>query len=137
MVLAQQHDLTYDILVLDAYSSDSVPVHLTTVEAVEMYFDRLDEDGLLIFHISNRYYDIARPLGRIAETLGLEARIQHHAGNKAEDPGDVGSMVVAMARSEQALGVTGTDPRWQDLSSDGGRVWTDDFANVLEILYRN
>lgn len=136
MVLSEQDNLIYDILVLDAYSSDSVPVHLTTSEAVELYLDRLDEDGLLIFHISNRYYDLARPLGRIAETLGLEARIQYYAGNAQEDPGDVASLVVAMARSQKALGVTGTDPRWQELLSDGGRVWTDDFANVLGALYQ-
>ncbi len=136
MVLAEQADLKYDILILDAYSSDSVPVHLTTVEAVQIYLDRLNDDGLLIFHISNRYYDIDRPLGRIAQALGLEARIQLHDGNPAVDPGDVGSLVVAMARSEHALGVAGTDPRWKDLRSDGGRVWTDDFANVLEILHR-
>ena len=136
MVLAENDGLTHDILVLDAYSSDSVPVHLTTAEAVELYLDRLAEDGLLIFHISNRYYDIDRPLGRIAESLGLQARIQYHPGNKQDDPGDVGSLVVAMARSKQALGVTGTDARWQELPSDGGRVWTDDFANVLEILHR-
>ena len=98
--------------------------------------NRLGDDGLLIFHISNRYYDIGRPLGRIAEALGLEARIQNYAGNKTDDPGDVGSVVVAMARSQDALGVTLTDPRWKNLPSDGGRVWSDDFANVLEILNR-
>ncbi|MGJ8582477.1 MAG: transporter [Marinosulfonomonas sp.] len=136
MVLADQDQLTFDILVLDAYSSDSVPVHLTTYEALELYMNRLGDDGLLIFHISNRYYDIGRPLGRIAEALGLEARIQNYAGNKTDDPGDVGSVVVAMARSQDALGVTLTDPRWKNLPSDGGRVWSDDFANVLEILNR-
>ena len=136
MVLADQDHLSYDILVLDAYSSDSVPVHLTTYEALDLYMDRLGDDGLLIFHISNRYYDISRPLGRIAEAMGLEARIQKHAGNKTDDPGDVGSVVVAMARNHDALGVTGTDARWKNLPSDGGRVWSDDFANVLEILNR-
>ncbi len=134
MVLAEQDTLKYDILVLDAYSSDSVPVHLTTKEAVSLYLDRLNDNGLLIFHISNRYYDIDRPLGRIAKALGLEARVQFYPGNKANDPGDVGSLVVSMARKTEALGVTGTDTRWRELLSDGGRVWTDDFANVLETL---
>lgn len=136
MVLAEQDGLSFDILVIDAYSSDSVPVHLTTVEAFEIYLDRLHDDGVLVFHISNRYYDISRPLGRLAEETGLEARIQNYTGNTAEDPGDVRSLVVVMSRSEVGLGDLNSDPRWAPLSSDGGRVWTDDFANVLQVLHR-
>jgi hypothetical protein len=135
MVLAEQENLEFDILVIDAYSSDSVPVHLTTVEAFEIYLDHLSDDGVLLFHISNRYYDISRPLGRLAEAMGLVARIQNYAGNTAKDPGDVGSLVVVLSRSEAGLGDLNDDPRWTPLTSDGGRVWTDDFANVLEVLY--
>ena len=80
--------LTYDVLVIDAYSSDSVPVHLTTLEAIELYMERLNRDGILVFHISNRYYDIDRPLARAAERLGLESRIQYYKGNVEDDPGD-------------------------------------------------
>lgn len=136
MVLAEQDGLNFDILVIDAYSSDSVPVHLTTVEAFQIYLDHLNEDGVLVFHISNRYYDISRPLGRLADTLGLEARIQDYAGNTVEDPGDVGSRVVILSRDSASFGDLNTDPRWTPLISDGGRVWTDDFANVLEVLNR-
>jgi len=136
MVLAEQDEVNFDILVIDAYSSDSVPVHLTTVEAFEIYLDHLNDDGILLFHISNRYYDISLPLGRLAETMGLEARIQNYGGNTAQDPGDVGSLVVVLARTQDALGDLKEDPRWVPLASDGGRVWTDDFANVLEVLHR-
>ncbi|AKS44916.1 hypothetical protein SAMN05444287_2167 [Octadecabacter temperatus] len=136
MVLAEQDGLSFDILVIDAYSSDSVPVHLTTVEAFEIYLEHLNDDGVLVFHISNRYYDISRPLGRLAETLGLEARIQDYTGNTAADPGDVGSRVVVLSRHSEGLGDLNADPRWTPLASDGGRVWTDDFANVLEVLNR-
>ena len=136
MVLAQQDAMAFDILVIDAYSSDSVPVHLTTVEAFEIYLDQLSEDGVLVFHISNRYYDISRPLGRLAEAMGLEARIQNYMGNAAVDPGDAASLVVVLSRSEEGLGDLNNDPRWTNLASDGGRVWTDDFANLLEVLRR-
>ncbi len=136
MVLAEQDGLSFDILVIDAYSSDSVPVHLTTVEAFEIYLDHLRDDGVLVFHISNRYYDISLPLGRLAEAMGLEARIQNYVGNTAEDPGDVGSSVVVLSRSEAGLGDLNSDPRWTPLMSDGRRVWTDDFANVLVVLHR-
>ena len=71
VVLEQQHGLLYDILVIDAYSSDAVPVHLTTVEAIELYMSRLKPGGVLMLHISNRYYDIRKPLGRSAQELNL------------------------------------------------------------------
>lgn len=134
VVLAEQTGLTYDILVIDAYSSDSVPVHLTTLEAVELYMNRLAEDGVLVFHISNRYYDIERPLARAAEALGLEIRMQEYGGNAQVDPGDSPSDVVIISRSADAFGDLGEDPRWTPLSSDGGALWTDDHANLLSIL---
>ncbi len=134
VVLAGQEGLRYDILVIDAYSSDSVPVHLTTLEAIELYMNRLAPDGVLVFHISNRYYDIDRPLARSAQALGLTAHIQHYKGNVETDRADSPSVVVTFSRSEEALGDLATDPRWSDLNSDGGRIWTDDFANLLSIL---
>lgn len=134
VVLAGQTGLQYDVLVIDAYSSDSVPVHLTTLEAIELYMDRLAEDGVLVFHISNRYYDIDRPLARAATALGLTARIQYYKGNTEVDLGDYPSTVVTLSRSEAALGDLAADPRWTVLENDGGPVWTDDYANLLSIL---
>jgi len=136
MVLAEQEALDFDILVIDAYSSDSVPVHLTTLEAFEIYLDHLSDDGVLLFHISNRYYDISLPLGRLAESMGLKARIQNYVGSTNDDPGDASSLVVVLSRSKAGLGDLDSDPRWTPLTSDGGRVWTDDFANLLAVLRR-
>ena len=134
IVLAEQEGVKYDILVIDAYSSDSVPVHLTTYEAIKLYMDRLKPGGILVFHISNRYYAIERPLGRAAEALGLTARIQYYYGNAEVDPGDKASVAVTLTTSEVALGEMVSDTRWTPLQSDGGRVWTDDFANLLSIM---
>ena len=134
MVLAAQEGLTYDILIIDAYGSDAVPMHLTTHEAMQLYLDRLAPDGVLLYHISNRYYAIQRPLARSAEALGLVARIEDYPGRPDTDPGDSPSRVVMVARSEAALGNLASDPRWKELRSDGKRIWTDDFANLLSIL---
>jgi hypothetical protein len=60
--------------------------------------------------------------------------LQNHDGNVALDPGDSGSRVVMLARDEKALGNLADDPRWLPLESDGGRIWSDDFANLLSIL---
>ncbi|KZY34082.1 transporter [Roseovarius sp. HI0049] len=136
MVLDRQKDLRFDILVIDAYSSDAVPVHLTTNEAMQLYLDRLSPGGILLYHISNRYYDIDIPLARSAADLGLAARVQHYAGNAKDDPGDVASGVVMLARTPGDFGEITADPRWQVLESDGGRVWTDDYANLVSIMKR-
>jgi len=133
MVLERQ-DLVFDILVIDAFSSDSVPIHLITREAMQIYLDRLAPGGVLLFHISNRYYAIDRPLGRIASDLGITARIQFHERD-LENPADSGALVVAIARNEADLGPIARDPRWEALDTDGGRVWTDDYANPLELLF--
>jgi hypothetical protein len=64
-------DDRYGILVVDAFSSDAIPVHLITREALAMYLTKVREDGLICFHISNRYLDLEPVLGRLAEDLGL------------------------------------------------------------------
>ena len=134
VVLAGQNELQFDLLVIDAFSSDSVPVHLMTDEALGLYMDRLAPGGLLLFHISNRYYDLARPLGRVAVARGLEARLRHHTGDLANDPGHSGSTVAALAQTADGLSPIAGRPGWGPLGNDGGDVWTDDFANVLSVL---
>ncbi|WP_224824679.1 fused MFS/spermidine synthase [Cognatishimia sp. MH4019] len=136
-IVLEQQDHRFDTLVIDAYSSDSVPVHLTTLEALEVYLDRLDYNGVLVFHISNRYYDVSLPLGRAAEALGLKAYIQDYNPGEEPEAGDTRSLVVMMARNEGAFGTLTSDPRWEPLQSDGKRIWTDDFADLLSIMIWN
>ncbi len=135
VVLQRQTDARFDILVLDAYSSDAVPVHLATTEAIQMYLDRLSPDGLLVFHISNRYYDLERPLARIARDLGLVTLVRRHGedGLPLAD-GDTPSIVAIMARDPKVLAEFAADPRWSPLNDDGGAAWTDDRSNLLAIL---
>lgn len=134
IVLEGQPDLRFDVLVLDAYSSDAVPVHLTTNEAMALYRSRLAPGGLLVFHISNRYYRIDVPLARSARELGMVALIQDHRDVVDEGPGVQPSTVVVMAERAEDLAPFAADPRWQALADDGGAVWTDDHANLLSIL---
>ena len=136
IVLSEQSDVRYDVLVIDAYSSDAVPVHLTTNEAMELYMSRLNPGGVLVFHISNRYYEIDRPLARSAAALGLEARLQKYRGNRAADFADTPSAVAMIARDEADFGTLAAQERWVPMVADGGRIWTDDHANLLSILSR-
>jgi spermidine synthase len=135
IVLAQQ-DLTFDIMVLDAYSSDSIPVHLVTREAVEMYLDRLAATGVLVFHISNRYYDLTQPLARIAGETGLLAAKRVDAPDPANPlpKGAKPSVVMMLTPDADKMAALLRDPRWQAVASDGGAAWTDDHAHLLSAL---
>ena len=135
IVLAQQ-DLTFDIMVLDAYSSDSIPVHLVTREAVEMYLDRLASNGALVFHISNRYYDLTQPLARIAGETGLLAAKRVDAPDPAAPllKGAKPSVVMMLTPDAGKMSALLRDPRWLAVASDGGTAWTDDHAHLLSAL---
>lgn len=133
VVLEGQEDIRFDILVIDAYSSNAVPLHLTTVEAMDLYMNRLAPGGVLLFHISNRYYDIGLPLARSAAALGLTAWRQNHdevTGDKGYRPSDVAMIARTPGDAARIL----ESGLWTSLASDGGPVWTDDKADPLSIL---
>ena len=135
IVLAQQEAPGFDVLVIDAYSSDAVPVHLTTVEALELYLSRINPNGILVFHISNRFYDLSLPLARAAAELGLATRYRHRTTAELTDaPYDLPSVVMILARSEADLGRFATDPKWVAPAAADFPLWTDDHANVLSAL---
>jgi hypothetical protein len=124
-------DQHYGILVLDAFSSDAIPTHLLTREAIEqVYLPKLAPDGVLAFHISNRYLDLQPVVADLAAAAKLVGRVQT---DKEDDPiGKASSTWVVLARKEADLGRLARDPEWQPLASrPGGTPWTDDFSNVL------
>ncbi len=123
----------FDLLIVDVFSSDSVPVHLTTREALKIYFDRLKPRGLLAIHISSRYVDLEPILGNLAADAGRTARIWRDVAAAGVIGRFVSSWVV-MARSLEDLGPLAGDPRWKPLLCDKGPVWTDDFSNVAGAL---
>jgi hypothetical protein len=126
---------SYDVLVLDAFSSDSIPIHLMTREAVGLYLSRLAPDGVLVMHISNRHLRLSPIVARLAESHGLTAvqQIESVGPNWAE--GKNPSHWVVMARDRAALGALANDPRWSALvASSSTPLWTDDFSNIVSVL---
>ena len=134
--LAHEAPVPFDVLVIDAFTSDAIPVHLITLEALALYRARLAPDGLLALHISNRYYDLAPLLANAADRLGMHA-VEQLARATTETEiatGRTSSRVVLMARRASALAPFAADPAWRPLAGDGGAVWTDDQANILDAL---
>lgn len=130
-------DSGYKLIVLDAFSSDSIPVHLLTREALQLYLKKLASGGVLVFHISNLYLDLAPILGAQARDAGLVSLVRDDtAVPQAEmDAGKYPSLWLVMSRNESDLGRVAQDARWKPAQpKHQARVWTDDYSNLLGII---
>jgi hypothetical protein len=127
----------YDVLILDAFSSDAIPTHLLTREAVQDYLRSLSPDGLLVMHISNRFIDLRPVLGNLAENAGLVGRYQRSAFLRTNeiDEGIDSAEWAILARSRSDLGKIGQTSLWEPLAAPPNEpVWTDDSSSVLGAL---
>jgi hypothetical protein len=126
----------YGLIVLDAFSSDAIPMHLLTKEALELYLSRLDERGVLAFHVSNRHLSLGPVLARLCNDLQLVAVEQLERVQRQEmKTGKVSSDWVFVARSRDDLGPLIADPRWSEPPlSRSTPLWTDDYSNILSVI---
>ncbi|HEV2800162.1 MAG TPA: fused MFS/spermidine synthase [Pyrinomonadaceae bacterium] len=124
----------YNLIVLDAFSSDAIPVHLMTVEALDLYLSKLAPGGLVVFHISNRSLDLHPvvadlALARSLHCLAFDDTARNQPGGK--EP----SQWVVLARSPEDLKTLAADTRWRQLEGQPQRpVWSDDFSNIVSIF---
>ncbi|HEV3166788.1 MAG TPA: fused MFS/spermidine synthase [Isosphaeraceae bacterium] len=135
--LREAPDHAYGLIVLDAFSSDSVPIHLLTREAVELYLSKLADGGLLAFHISSNYLDFKPLLAALATDARLVALGQDDFAVSEEDlrKGCLISEWVVLARDKADLGSLAGDSRWQVLvPRPGFHAWTDDFSDILALF---
>ncbi|MBD1940296.1 fused MFS/spermidine synthase [Microcoleus sp. FACHB-68] len=127
----------YDIIVMDAFSSDSIPVHLVTREAIQLYFSKLTSQGLLVINISNRYINLEPVLGKLAENLNLVAlrQLDRDISPAEKAAGKSASHWVVFARSRQDFGKLNNDPSWQPIPKPANvPLWTDEFSNIFSVL---
>ena len=137
--LAADSSARYDVLVLDAYSSDAIPVHLLTREAIRLYMHRLAKGGVLAFNLSNRHLDLRPVVAALARDQRLVCRLRDDLDVRPEQManGRFPTRAAVIARSLEDLGAIAHDPRWvepqvrKDL-----RLWTDDYSSLLPI-YRS
>jgi len=127
----------YDLFVLDAFSSDSIPMHLVTIEALRLYLEKLANGGILAFHITNRRLDLKPVFANLAYEANLIGLIRDDSQVDISDQisGKEGSVWVVMARHKKELSSLISDPRWKPLHPDPRvGVWTDDFSNMLSVI---
>jgi spermidine synthase len=136
MSLASAAGGEYDLIVLDAFSSDAVPVHLVTREALDLYLQKLAPGGLLVFNITNRHLDLQTVIGNLARAAGLTSRVQHDLTIDPYDAGrgKMGSQWAVLARRADDLGPIAGDRRWvAPRIRPGTSAWTDDFNSLLSV----
>jgi hypothetical protein len=122
----------YGLIVIDAFSSDAIPIHLLTREALAIYRSKLDDHGVLLFHISNRYVDLAPVLGDLAGDAGLLAQVRNDVTPSDPVSGKLPSQWVLMTPRKTSLMPGGA---WEPLRPrPGARVWTDDYSNLVGAL---
>ncbi len=134
--LKKEPDQYFDLLILDAFSSDSVPTHLLTREAITLYFSKLKDNGVLAFHITNRHLSLKKVLADHAQHLKLAALIQEYKPPKDSIPLIVATDWVVMAKNPERLEALQQSRlgRWQKLPLVFDmKSWTDDFSNIVEI----
>jgi hypothetical protein len=138
LTLQAQAPASFDLLAVDAFSSDSIPLHLMTLEALGIYGRSLAQDGVLLIHISNRFLDLEPVLARLAQAGGwTAARLAYRPpAALGESPQAFPSLWIAMSRKpERIAGLKAAGGNWIALrSKPDTAVWRDDFASVLPAL---
>lgn len=140
LTLAQVPDAHYGLIVLDAFSSDSIPIHLITREAIALYLTKLAPHGLLAFHISNHFLDLAPVLSRNADALGLamlwrKDEFDAKTEKVMDDQGIYSSNWVLLARDPADFGTLPNDKKWlRAKSTPDAPLWTDDYSNILSVF---
>jgi SAM-dependent methyltransferase len=121
----------YDLIVVDAFNSDAIPVHLLTREAIGVYLDKLAPGGIVALHLSNRYLDLEPVVAALARERGLAARVGTSTLSGFFFSASTWAVV---ARSDADLGTMAADVRWpQAKTRRGVPVWTDDYSSLLSV----
>ncbi len=126
---------SFGLIVVDAFSSDAIPLHLLTREALRIYRSRLAKGGILAFHISNRYVDLESVLANLAKDAGMFALVRRDR-NMDKQAGNWASDWVVLANSADDLQNLAATRLWQPARVDDSLpVWTDDFSNLFEVFH--
>lgn len=138
LTLSDAKDGSYDLIVVDAFTSDAIPIHLLTKEAMAIYRKKLSPRGIVLIHISNRHLELASVVTGIAAANDMVTRVSE-SGDVAEDDSDYKFLgtVTASARKDEDFGPLAKSQYWETQRVDPRhRVWTDDYSNIIGALIR-
>src|SRR3984893_3640590 len=138
LTLAQASDAAYDLIIVDAFSSDAIPIHLLTREAMAIYLAKLKPHGLIVMHVSNRHLELASVVAGIAAANGLVTLVSDAPHNdQPSEPYKFGSTVAVVAREREDFDPLARSSDWELTAPDPKQwVWTDDYSNVFGSLWR-
>jgi hypothetical protein len=136
LTFAREPDGAYDLIVVDAYSSDAIPVHLATREAMEIYKRKLAPQGVVLMHVSNRHLELSSVIVGIADANGMKSWVFSEDANR-DGEFIFSTTVVLSAREEADIGRLAADDQWIPTEAKPDRrVWTDDYSNILGAVWR-
>jgi hypothetical protein len=136
LTFAREPDGIYDLIIVDAYSSDAIPIHLATEEAMEIYKDKLAPQGAVVMHVSNRHLELASVVVGIADANDLKSWVYSEDSNR-DNEYIFATEVVVSARAEADVGKLASSDVWAlTEAEENQRVWTDDYSNVLGAVWR-
>ena len=138
LTLADQPDGAFDLLVVDAFSSDAIPAHLLTVEALADYLRVVGPTGVVVLHLSNRHLDITLPAVAAARQLGATERHRIYA-QREDRPymSEASTEVLILSATPEGLADFVTDPDWKTIVETDVRPWTDNYVNLWGALMRD
>jgi hypothetical protein len=136
LTFAREPHGVYDLIIVDAYSSDAIPIHLATEEAMAIYKDKLAPQGAVVMHVSNRHLELASVVVGIADANDLKSWVfSEDSGRDSEYI--FSTSVVVSAREDADVGKLASSDEWElTEAEDHQRVWTDDYSNVLGAVWR-
>ena len=131
LTITKEPNDSFDLIIMDAFTSDAVPVHLLTAEAIRLYLDKVKPDGVVLLHISNRYLDLESVLGATLKSMpgvyGFTMTDDNADGSYAQST----STVALFGKSEAALEPFRSMEEASDFPDKGFRAWTDDYSDIL------
>ena len=138
LTFAQEPDRVYDLIIVDAYSSDAIPVHLATAEAMALYKSKLAPNGVVLMHISNRHLELKSVVEGIAAANGLKTWIWSNDTEETDDDNYIfASDVAIVAERAEDIGELVWSKFWVLTAPDPAvRTWTDDYSNIAGALWR-
>ncbi|GKQ54882.1 spermidine synthase [Bradyrhizobium sp. Ce-3] len=136
LTFAREPDGVYDLIIVDAYSSDAIPIHLATEEAMAIYKQKLAPQGAVVMHVSNRHLELASVVVGIADANDMKSWVYSEDSGR-DNEYIFSTSVVVSAREDADVGKLASSDVWTETdANEKQRVWTDDYSNVLGAVYR-